>query len=331
MATAPWNPLPDCWLQVRYPASVNILTPYKLRGYRTLFITSGNGSWRNIASFLKQLGFDEVVEQSDLIRKYPNAKLGTWGTYDEFSFRYAKERLDEAEKNHEVLFVMMLSITNHPPYTVPETFTKLPHRIDGHMVQRLSTLSYPADSIIETFQYANDTIGQFIRNIEEKPLGKHTIIAVTGDHNIRGVPYPDPSESALAHAVPFYLHVPTEYQAAVELTYDPKRVGSHKDILPTLYSLSLSDTPYYRRGVNMLAKDVASPWYFGYNEEVAITEKGAFTLAAPHSFFPWSDSESLRVANGKNISPDMLPEIERFKAYKSIMNWQLYRQVNRQP
>lgn len=315
----------------RTPFTSNILTPYKLRGYRTLFITSGNGSWRNISTFLKELGFDEVVEQSDLIRKYPEAKLGTWGTYDEFSFRYAEKRLEEAEKKHEILFVMMLSITNHPPYTVPETFNKLPHTVDSKMVQRLSALSYPADSIIETFQYANDTIGQFIRRVEQKELGNHTVIAVTGDHNIRGVPYTDPSELALSHAVPFYLHVPVDYRRSLDLKYDPTRVGSHKDIMPTLYSLSLSDTPYYRRGVNLLAKTVTSPWYFGYNEEVAISEKGAFSLAAPHSFYPWADQSGLLVAKGSAIDSDHRTELDRFNAYKSIMNWQLNRQINRQP
>jgi len=315
----------------RTPFTSNMLTPYKLRGYRTLFITSGNGSWRNIATFLKELGFDEVVEQSDLIRKYPEAKLGTWGTYDEFSFRYAEQRLEEAEKNHETLFVMMLSITNHPPYTVPETFNKLPHTLDSKMVQRLSALSYPADSIIETFQYANDTIGQFIRRVEQKKLGGHTVIAVTGDHNIRGVPYTDPSELALSHAVPFYLHVPVDYQRSLDLKYDPTRVGSHKDIMPTLYSLSLSDTPYYRRGVNLLAKTVTSPWYFGYNEEVAISEKGAFSLAAPNSFYPWADQSGLLVAKGSAIDSDHRTELDRFNAYKSVMNWQLNRQINLQP
>lgn len=315
----------------RTPFASNILHPYKLRGYRTLFITSGNGSWRNISSFLKQIGFDEVAEQSDLIRKYPEAKLGTWGTYDEYSFRYAEEKLEEADKKHQRLFVMMLSITNHPPYTVPETFKKQPHNLDRQVVQRLSALSYPADSIIETFQYANNTVGRFISSVDRKELGKRTLIAVTGDHNIRGVPYPDPADIALSHAVPFYLHVPEEYRRALNLTYDPQRVGSHKDIMPTLYALSLSDTPYYRRGVNLLAKSVTSPWYFGYNEEVAISEEGAFALAAPHTFYPWAGKDGLRVSAGKSIDPSLRPELDRFNAYKTIMNWQLNRQVNRQP
>lgn len=101
--------------------------------------------------------------------------------------------------------------------------------------------------------------------------------------------------------------------------------------MPTLYSLSLSEAPYYRRGVNLLAKTVASPWYFGYNEEVAISEKGAFTLAAPNVFYPWADKNGLRVSKGETLDSELSSELGRFNAYKLIMNWQLNRQINRQP
>lgn len=64
---------------------------------------------------------------------------------------------------------------------------------------------------------------------------------MTGDHNILGVDYAADSDIALARAVPFYLYVPPGYRG--QSTYDPSRPGSHKDILPTLYHLSLPDTP----------------------------------------------------------------------------------------
>lgn len=315
----------------KVPFVSNLLKPYKYRGYRTLFITSGNGSWRNIANFLKELGFDEVVEQSDLLREYPEAKSNTWGTYDEFTFRYAEKRLHDAENSHQKLFVMILSITNHPPYTVPDRFKKSPKKISNDMTRRLSALSYPAESILETFRYANDTIGKFISRVEGADIGRHTIVAVTGDHNIRGVPYTDPAEAVLALAVPFYLHLPEPYRDALAVTYDPERVGSHKDILPTLYALSLSDTPHFSRGVNLLARDVESPWYFGFNESMVITPAGAFTFASPGIYFPWSDSGGLRVAGGARMDEALMGEYERFTSYKALLNWQLCRQVNRQP
>lgn len=315
----------------RTPFVSNIVRPYKLKGYRTLFITSGNGSWRNLSRFLKELGFDEVIEQSDLIRRYPEATQGTWGTFDEFSLRFAEERLKEADIKSEKLFVMILSITNHPPYIVPATYSQLPHALPDYMRQRLAALPYEPDSVIATFQYANDAIGHFIQRIEQSQYGGRTIIAVTGDHNIRGIPYPDPSEIVMNHAVPFYLRVPGEYKKIPGLTYDPHRVGSHKDIMPTLYALSLSDAPYFRRGVNLLAKDVSSPWYFAYNEGLTLTEKGAYRPETPAAFYPWQDDKGLLVAGEQTLNETPHHELKRLGAYKSIMSWQLNRQVNCQP
>jgi len=316
----------------RTPFESNLVRPYKLKGYRTIFITSGNGSWRNLSSFLKGLGFDEVVEQNDLVNRYSGAKLGAWGTFDEFTFRYAEERLEEADQKGEKLFIMILSITNHPPYEVPSTFKQPPHELDESIRQRLSAFPYNIDSVIASFQYANDSIGRFIQRIEKKAIGDHTLIAATGDHNMRAIGYPDPKECVLKNSVPFFLHVPHIYQQQLPgLVYDPKRVGSHKDIMPTLYALSLSDTPYYRRGVNLLAKNVNSPWYFAYNEEIGLTEEGAYQLTGQPAFYPWRDGTGLMVLTGGNLDSKHRTELDRIMSYKSLLSWQLNRQVNRQP
>ena len=316
----------------RTPFESNLVRPYKVKGYRTIFITSGNGSWCNLSSFLKHLGFDEVVEQNDLVNRYSEAKLGTWGTFDEFSFRYAEERLEEADKKGEKLFIMILSITNHPPYKVPSTFKQPPHELDESIRQRLSALSSNIDLMIATFQYANDSIGRFIQQLEKKGIGDHTMIAVTGDHNMRVIGYSDPKECVLQYSVPFFLHVPHKYQQQLPgLVYDPNRVGSHKDIMPTLYALSLSDTPYYRRGVNLLAKNVSSPWYFAYNEAIGLSEEGAYLLTGQPAFYPWRDGTGLMVLAGANLDSKHRTELDRIMSYKSLLRWQLNRQVNRQP
>ena len=315
----------------RTPFTSNLVMPYKRQGYRTLFITSGNGSWRNLSRFLETLGFDEVIEQNDLVKRYPEATSGTWGTFDEYSFKYAEERLDEADRKKQKLFIMMLSITNHPPYIVPATFHQPPHHMAEAMRLRLAALPYNVDSVIATLQYTNDTIGKFISSIEKKPVANHTIFAVTGDHNIRGVGYPDPSETVLNYSVPFYLRVPDRYRSNQNLTYDPLRVGGHKDIMPTLYALSLSDTPYFRRGINMLAKTTASPWYFGYNEAIGLTEDGAYRVDGPPVFYPWKDRKGLAVAKEAVLSPSQSATLDRLHAYKSLLTWQLCRQVNKQP
>lgn len=53
-------------------------------------------------------------------------------------------------------------------------------------------------------------------------------------------------ERAFAYSVPFYLYLPQNLRD--ELYYDKNRVGSHKDIFPTLYALSLSGVKYLSLG-----------------------------------------------------------------------------------
>ena len=90
---------------------------------------------------------------------------------------------------------------------------------------------------------------------------------------MRAISYPAPNEIALGHSVPFYLYVPPTYRSNAE--YHPERAGSHKDILPTLYNLSLSEIPYYQTGCNLTAPTVDSSWCgYGYNPEVLITKHG---------------------------------------------------------
>ena len=101
--------------------------------------------------------------------------------------------------------------------------------------------------------------------------------------------------------------------------------------MPTLYALSLSDTPYYRRGVNLLAKNVSSPWYFAYNEAIGLSEEGAYLLTGQPAFYPWRDGTGLMVLAGANLDSKHRTELDRIMSYKSLLRWQLNRQVNRQP
>lgn len=307
----------------------NMLKPYLENGYKVIYVYSGNGAWRNLNQFLPSLGVSEFVEQSKLESLYPEATISTWGLPDEYMFDYLQQRLLLAEQNNEHLLIITMSTTNHPPYKTPLHYRPTPMSVSAQEEQRLANLA-TGNKLIEvlhTLRYSNDTLGEFIGWVKSQPLGQHTIIAVTGDHNVRGIGYPDPSEQVLGHAVPFYLYVPEAYQQG--RTFDPTRVGSHKDIWPTLYELSLSDTPYYRTGCDLLAAEQDPQWCFGYNRDLLLTQQGAYFFDNKGGFRPW--------ANGFLLAPvqPRTPEQEKYFAEKQtltpLLKWQLSRQVNGQP
>jgi len=308
----------------------NALKPYLAQGYKVVFVTSGNGAWRNLNQFLPHLGVSEFVEQNTLRKRYPQAPMATWGVPDEYMFRYIEDRLAQAEAHGEHVLIISMSTTHHPPYQTPPGYPEIDITLTDAQRQRLSNLAANHDlrEVFNTLRYANDQLGRFISWVKDQPVGAHTIIAATGDHNLRGIGYPDPRELAFGHAVPFYLYVPEAYRAGRH--FDPARVGSHKDILPTLYQLSLSDTPYYRTGCDLLAPVLDETWCQGYNPEIAIARDGAYTLNGEGSFLPWADTKGWLLGEPRPLLPEQARQRDRWRAYTELLQWQINRQVHRQ-
>lgn len=94
---------------------------------------------------------------------------------------------------------------------------------------------------LSSYTYANDEFGKFLNQIKDSPLKDTTIIAATGDHRARDLSIDERAEKAFAYSVPLYIFVPQSLRK--NLHYDSKAIGSHKDIFPTLYALSLSKIP----------------------------------------------------------------------------------------
>lgn len=301
----------------------NMFQPYIQAGYRVVYITAGNGGWRDFDQFLKHLGVHEFVDENFLRHRYPEAQGGTWGVPDEYMFRYAQERLQQAQRDGQPVFIMMLSITHHPPYQVPNPQTRQAFPFSQAELSRFAQLGSPEqiNEVFNTFRYANDQLGEFIT--QSKRLG-NTIVAVTGDHNIRGIGYPSHTEAVLGHAVPFYLYVPTPYQS--NAVYQAERVGSHKDVMPTLYALSLSEQRYLRTGCNLTAPDTSTnPWCnYGYNQEVVVLPDGAMTLHDGR-FYPWQDAKQLRLAEQATTAPTQ--STEQGKHYGAFLDWLINRMI----
>ena len=185
------------------------------------------------------------------------------------------------------------------------------------------------DEAFDTLRYANDQLGRFLSGLKASANGANTIVAVTGDHNILGVDYALDTDAVLARAVPFYLYVPPAYRG--QSTYDPSRPGSHKDILPTLYHLSLPDTPYFRSGCDLLAARPDPQWCFGFNNpNLLITRDGAYRRDRPGRLLPWAGATGLALTFERDASPAQAAELARLDAYAPLLQWQINYQVQDQ-
>ncbi|MGF1762525.1 LTA synthase family protein [Aliivibrio kagoshimensis] len=287
------------------------MLPYKQAGYKTIFITAGNGMWRNVANYLPMQGFDLVLDENSIKDAFPESAqyAAAWGLPDEYVFKLANKLLDEAQ---QPLFIYLLTVTNHTPYKAPNSYSVKPIKASEQLLTRMGDGEEEAEALLSTYQYAADSLGNFIASIKNSDLGKQTVIAATGDHRIRGFTLKEPDDLALKHAVPFYLYLPQPIKERVELHYDPKRVGSHKDIFPTLYAFSLSEANYSSLGGrNMLAE--SDTFSFGFNPELTLTEQGVFKNKQPEKLYRWSDKTMLttELTESENNQPNVGNDYQR--------------------
>lgn len=273
----------------------SVYRPYKKAGYKTVFISPGNMMWRNLVNYLPKQGVDMIFDQNTLLNEYPEAQkhMTDWGLPDGYAFQYAEKLLKES---NEPLFITILTVTNHPPYVTPSFYQPKTVTVTPEFEAKAGSGQIETKEILTTYQYATNALGKFAQNIKNSELGDKTLIAATGDHTLRRIAASMPHDIVIDKAVPFYLYVPSVIQENVPHRFDPNRIGSHKDILPTLYHFSLSDQRYYNiGGRNLLEEAETEPKAFGINCDVMLTQDGVITREAPMQFYPWQDDHSLLI------------------------------------
>ena len=140
----------------------NIAKLFNDAGYETIFVTASTASWRNYDNFLKALGFSKVIERSHVLRDFPNATSGAWGIDDEYLF---EETLKVLKEEHDKpRFIMTLSITNHPPFRMPEDAEIQRVPLPKEILDRFPYEN--TETIFATFRYANDQLGKFISAVK---------------------------------------------------------------------------------------------------------------------------------------------------------------------
>ena len=295
---------------------------YKKQGYRTVFITSGTTAWENLDEYLPIQHVDEVYDQTHLMDHYDLTKTTEWGVPDHYAFDFAAELIKTSKVP---IFVVVLSTSNHPPYHVPESYTPKPLEVPAVISQHYNHDDYDESllTIMQTYQSSADALGKAISELKSIK-NRAMVVAATADHRMLGMkpllqdgPFKD-------IAVPFYVWASNNVKNAVDIHFDPKKVGSHKDIFPTLYALSLSDTSYRTvGGRNMLSPEDNPEQAFGYNISLWTDEKGVYTLQGPILFYPWDDDKIDFLTDYRKMREASEEEKTRINAYRQLDFWQL--------
>lgn len=207
----------------------SIGTVLRARGYDTRFLYGGYGYFDNMNYFFANNGFD-VVDRAT-IPKAAVTFANAWGIADEHLYDQALAIADGAHARQEPFFTLVMTTSNHRPYTYPEGRIDIPsgRGRDGAV------------------KYADYALGRFLDMARAKPWFDDTIFVILGDHCA--------ASAGRTQLPPAKYHVPLLLYAPRLL--EPRRIDvitSQIDLAPTL--LGLLRTSYRSR---FFGRDVLRP------------------------------------------------------------------------
>ena len=244
---------------------------YEKAGYETRFIYGGDLEWRNVGKFMSKQGFehqDGNIAISSALHVDLKKSSHDWGVFDQYAYDYVLKILKEATTPQ---FIFLLTTNNHPPYKIPKEYKSASLIAPQELVNAMVGDKELIKKRLVDYQYAVDMAGRFMDKIKESDLAKNCVVAITADNNtIEGrIRYKDILNTT--KKVPFYLYAPDSIR---NLHVDTNIPSSHKDLFPTLFHQSLSNTEYIAVGKNLFDTKLR---HCGYNDIGIINSKsGAF-------------------------------------------------------
>ncbi len=244
---------------------------YQKNGYETSFIYGGELSWRNVGNFFSKQGFDNVEGKANILYELSldnRSSTHDWGVYDQYLYDYILKKLQNAKKPQ---FIFALTTNNHPPYAIPKNYKSKKLIFSEELKKHLRGDLELIKKRLYDYQYALDMAGRFLDMVKSSPLGENTLVVITADNNtIEGVMHYD-NYVEESKKIPFYIYIPKSFKPK---DIDAQVPGSHKDIMPTLYNLTLSNAKYIAVGTNLLDKEIL---HCGFNDKgIIISKDGAF-------------------------------------------------------
>jgi phosphoglycerol transferase MdoB-like AlkP superfamily enzyme len=293
-----------------YSLDTAVAKIYQQKGYKTVYIYSGYESVRDGANYYLRQGFDEFVGANRLLQDYPHLPLNVWGGEDWYAFDYAKRLLAESE---QPLFIVMHTLTNHPPYAAPDLpwlENKMP------VTERLRKVngSLPEEAI-HTYHYTTEVLSDFLDYVKQGELAQRTVVALTGDHGQRGA-LSTSATDLFTKAVPFYLYMPPSLQP--QQAVDTNVLGSHRDIMPTLINLTLSEAKYPNLGNNLLQPRTAEK-EFAILHGATLTNEGYVYPGQAESVRAYESDNSFIYADKQALNNKQAYHYA--EAYKAAMDW----------
>lgn len=231
--------------------------PFELEnmGYTNLFFVTHESQYDNMNAFLLENGIQRMYAQED----YPSSKVvNGFGVQDDFLFEYAGNTLNEYAKKENPFFATILTISNHPPYIVPEKYKNRSNKAEEQIVA-----------------FADDALKQFMTEAKKQEWYKNTIFVILGDHGkIVGTPKYDMPLSF--NHIPLIIHSPLLHDTPKTI----EDLGGQVDLFPTIMGLLNYTYNNNTMGIDML-KEKRPYMYFTSDDMMGCIDNQYFYIYNP--------------------------------------------------
>ncbi|KAA3635581.1 MAG: alkaline phosphatase family protein [Calditrichaeota bacterium] len=199
------------------------------RGYTNLFMYGGDLSFDNMQGYFKTKEVHNFIGQSDFDSE---DVFSIWGATDKALY---SKLLTVSDTLSRPFFTTALTLSNHKPFDLPDSSLQV-FEDDSFLSQ-----------IYNAIHYADYAVGQFLKEISQKPYFDSTIILFVPDHtqlgNSKGAIEPNNFH------IPFLIYSPLVSSQIIHTT------GSQVDITPTLMHLLGGHYNYKGWGRNLFIVD----------------------------------------------------------------------------
>lgn len=215
-------------------------------GYQTSFLYGGYGLFDNMNHYFGSNGF-ALSDRSDI----PNPGFANiWGVSDQDLLNHALDYFDRQAESKQPFFSIIMSTSNHTPYTFPAGVEGVPPKGGGRLAG---------------IRYADHALGQFFAQAPKHDWFNNTVFVVVADHDARV--YGRAQVPLNHYRIPLLVYAPGLIAPRVVET-----PTSQMDIAPTVLGLLglAYSAPFYGEDVLHLAPGQLHPILVNHNHDVAL-------------------------------------------------------------
>lgn len=270
----------------------------KSKGYETKFIYGGFGYFDNMNDFFAANGY-AITDRNDFSDEEINF-ANIWGVADDDLFRRVMKEGDKSHAQGKPFFSMVMTTSNHRPYTFPDGKIDLPSKTSGRW---------------GGVKFTDFAIGEFLQEAKKHPWFDNTIFVIVSDHTA--------GSSGRSELEPQKYHIPMWiYAPGIIKPGKVDWMASQIDVPPTILGLMGMSYESKFYGKDLMREKPERAFISNYQQLGYITDDGLVILKPVDEASFYIKDESGQYTLQKDMDKAMLDDAVGY--YQGASQWRTW-------